>query len=69
MDTLSYIVKQDNAITTVLKTDSPYKLQQLTDMYRTAPDKEEFVCVLCTRLLLESKRPSMSTSKNTDKLF
>ena len=58
MNTLSYIVATDNAISAVLHSGSGYQVQQLFDLYRTSPDKEEFVHVLCTRLLMESKRPS-----------
>lgn len=58
MNTLSYIAATDNAISAVLHSGSGYQVQQLFDLYRTSPDKEEFVHVLCTRLLLESKRPS-----------
>lgn len=58
MNTHAYIVATDNAISAVLHSGSGYQVQQLFDLYRTSPDKEAFVHVLCTRLLLESKRPS-----------
>lgn len=58
MNTLSYIVATDNAISAVLHSGDGHQVQQLFDLYRTSPDKEAFVHVLCTRLLLERSRPS-----------
>ena len=65
MNTLSYIVATDNAISAVLHSGDGHQVQQLFDLYRTSPDKEAFVHVLCTRLLLESKRPSGRGLNNT----
>lgn len=58
MNTLSYIVAADNTISAVLHSGSGYQVQPLFDLYRTSPDKEAFVHVLCTRLMLKSSRPS-----------
>lgn len=58
MNTLSYIVSTDNAISAALHSGSGHQVQQLFDMCRTSPEKEAFVHVLCTRLMLESSRPS-----------
>jgi len=56
MSTLSSIVIDDNAISAVLNSDGGFKLQQLVDLYRTAPDRDAFICTLCLRLLLEHQR-------------
>lgn len=57
MNTLSYIVATDNAISAALHSGSGHQVQQLFAPCRTSPEKEAFEHVLCIRLLLESKRP------------
>ncbi len=56
MNTLNSIVTDDNAISDVLNFDGGFKLRRLVDLYRTAPDRDAFVCTLCTRLLLEHQQ-------------
>ncbi|PIG08776.1 hypothetical protein [Comamonas sp. 26] len=56
MNTLNSIVTDDNAISDVLNSDGGFKLQQLVDLYRTAPDRDAFICTLCMRLLLEHQQ-------------
>lgn len=59
-NTLKSIVLVDRDISAVLDSGDSYRLQRLTDLYNASYDKEAFVAILSTRLLVEHDRLALS---------